>query len=158
MKIKFLLLTAVIIAVTLAVYVFINSSFSVYDNVDKNYTQIKINDKVIWAEIVDTPELREKGLSGRKNLDTDEGLLFIFEEKEIYPFWMKDMNFPLDMIWIEDDKIIDISKNVPMPEADKSLPLFQPQSAVNKVLEVNAGYCDANNVKIGDIIEIKNAE
>jgi uncharacterized membrane protein (UPF0127 family) len=66
---------------------------------------------------------------------------------------MKDMKFPLDMIWIYQDTIIDISQNVPVPTAGQNiltLPQFQPKSPVDKVLEIDAGLSAKYGFKIGD--------
>lgn len=59
--------------------------------------------KKIKAEVVDNEEARMKGLSGRDNLADDEGMFFVFEKSDIYPFWMKDMKFAIDIIWIMED-------------------------------------------------------
>ncbi len=111
----------------------------------------------INIEVSDTPELMEKGLSGRENLESDSGMLFVFKSYTNTYFWMKDMKFPLDMIWIRDDKIIDISKNVPIPKPDtplNQLPKYSPKEKVNYVLEVNAGFTEKNDIKIGDGVTI----
>ena len=97
----------------------------------------------------------EQGLSGRPRLTNSQGMLFNFGTSTTPGFWMKDMNFDLDFIWIRDGKIIGITPNVPAPAQDKkfdtaSLPTYYPPSAVNQVLEVNAGWAEKNNVTVGD--------
>lgn len=116
--------------------------------------EIKVGNTVIKVEVADTPEKRTKGLSGRNSLDQDSGMLFTFDSKGTLPvFWMKDMQFSLDFIWISKGKIVQIDKKVPPPGGnitDNQLPRYSPSTPVNYVLEVNAGFADKNNIKVGD--------
>lgn len=113
---------------------------------------VKINNVSIEVELAKTPEQQARGLSGRTSLNENQGMLFLYDEPGTYSFWMKDMNFPIDIIWIgNDEKIVDISKDVP-PES--FLKTFQPQKPVQYVLEVNAGFADKNNIAIGDAVEL----
>ena len=83
-------------------------------------------------------------------------MLFIFDQKYQPSFWMFDMNFPLDIIWISDDVIVDIDRNVPIPKPntlDYQLPLYTPEKPINYVLEVNAGFCEKNSIEVGDSVE-----
>jgi uncharacterized membrane protein (UPF0127 family) len=117
---------------------------------------VNVNNNVLCVEIVDTPEKMSKGLSEREDLKENQGMLFVFGDKNIPGFWMKDMKFPIDIIWINDNEIVDISKNVPVPDASTTTqpPNYSPSEPVNYVLEVNAGYVDKYNVEIGNTIEI----
>lgn len=117
-----------------------------------------INGVKINIEIADTPEKRSKGLGGRQFLASDSGMLFVFPKDDKYRFWMKGLSFPLDLIWFNDKKIVDIMKNVPPPasgQEDKDLPIYIPNEPADMVLEVNGGFSDAFGIKIGDIIEIQ---
>lgn len=117
----------------------------------KNY--IFINNQKIYIEIADTDEKRAKGLSGRKNLGDNEGMLFVFPAKNIYPFWMKGMNFPLDFIWIDDFTIVDLTRNAPPLAEEKNLSVFYTsKEKINRVLEVKAGKIDEWKINIGDRI------
>ena len=69
-------------------------------------------------------------------------------------FWMKDLNFPLDLVWIYDGKIIGIEKNLP-PAGSKPTVSYASPGPVNLVLEVNGGWVEANTIKVGDVILIK---
>ncbi|EKD25527.1 MAG: hypothetical protein ACD_80C00031G0001 [uncultured bacterium (gcode 4)] len=113
---------------------------------------IFINNQRINVEIADTDSLRSKGLSGRKSLDQNAGMLFIFPKTAIYSFWMKEMNFPLDIIWINGETIEDITENIPNTKYKElsELPLYSPKVPVDKVLEVNSGTVKLLNIKIGD--------
>lgn len=110
-------------------------------------------------EIADTKEKRAKGLSGRDSLASDSGMLFIHEASDRHKYWMKGMRIPLDFIWINEDRVVDILKNIKPPQegqADETIPLVAPIVPINRVLEVNAGFTDSNNVRIGDKIEFIN--
>ena len=120
------------------------------------YSQIKIGSQEIKAEVVDNEETRIKGLSGRDSLSNNEGMLFVFEKPDIYPFWMKDMKFAIDIIWIKDKKIVDIVKDAQPPTVDGKTITYTPRAEADLVLETVAGFCNENGVKIGDDISISN--
>lgn len=119
---------------------------------------IMISDKIIPVEVAKTPEQRAKGLSGRASLDKNSGLLFVFDSQNVTPvFWMKDMLFSIDIIWINDSKIIKIDKKIPFPAPDTSddkLKKYNAGQPVDYVLEVNAGYSDANSIRVGDSVNL----
>ena len=109
---------------------------------------IKTASTTIKAYVADNQTTQEKGLGDRESLPMNEGMLFIFSTSQIYKFWMKDMLFSLDMIWIDENKqVVDITDNI-SPDTFPSS--FQPSSPVRYVLEVNAGFAEKNNIKVGD--------
>ena len=116
----------------------------------KNTTGVQINGEYIKVDLALTKESQEKGLSGKAGLGEKEGLLFVFPNSGKYTFWMKDMNFPIDMIWISEDMhLVYIKKN--------ALPASYPETYVSDkdakyVLEVVSGFSDKNNLKIGDLV------
>jgi len=112
--------------------------------------KVEINEKIFEAEVADTILKKAKGLSGRKALEEDKGMLFIFTKPGKYNFWMIGMNFPLDIIWIRGNKIIDISKNVPSPEKWKLPAIISPLTKADMVLEISAGSAEKFDIKIGD--------
>jgi uncharacterized membrane protein (UPF0127 family) len=96
----------------------------------------------------DTPELRTKGLSGRLSLGTDEVMLFKFEKEGRNFFWMKDMLFPIDIVWVNaDKKVIHIEQSVKPESFPKS---FGPDENSKYVLEFKAGTADSISMKMGD--------
>lgn len=114
----------------------------------QNEPVVRIGDVVIPVEIANSPDEWNRGLSGRQSLAEERGMLFIFPQPGTYAFWMPDMHFAIDIIWIgQDRRIVDISANV----APESYPeRFMPSSPVQYVLEVNAGFAARNNIRIGD--------
>jgi uncharacterized membrane protein (UPF0127 family) len=120
-------------------------------------TKIFVKNIKIDVDIAETPEEKAKGLSGRQSLKKNEGMLFIFENNTYPIFWMKDMHFPIDIIWIADEKVVHIDRNVPVPEVntpDSKLPLYKPPVGIDYVLEVNAGFAESHNIKLNDVVNI----
>ncbi len=112
---------------------------------------VRIAGQDIKVEIVTTPVEQAQGLSGRQGLNENEGMLFVFEQSGNYPFWMKDMKFAIDIIWItEGKKVVYIQKDA-RPE---SFPLmYDPKANAKYVLEVVSGFSEKNNLKVGDSVE-----
>jgi len=120
---------------------------------------ITIQDKTVQVEITVTEAQQNTGLSYRETLSQNAGMLFEYETLALPSFWMYEMSFPLDIIWIRDGEIIGIEKNVPVPE-DPTNPqeMYRPEKAVTAVLEVNAGWTEANGIKVGDEVGITRDE
>jgi len=117
---------------------------------------IMVGSRKIQVEIARTPAEREKGLSGRQNLCADCGLLFLFPQKGFYPFWMKEMYFDIDILWLADDRVVDITAPAQKPTAAEfgaPSTLYQSSVPVDKVLEVNAGWVKRNGIKVGDAVK-----
>ncbi len=113
---------------------------------------IFINDQAIQVSIADTNEERRQGLSGVTKLGNDEGKLFIFDKADYYGIWMKDMLFPLDILWIDEDlKIIHIEENV-RPETYPSS--YNSPAPARFVLELNAFFVDTYKIQLGDKVVI----
>lgn len=115
---------------------------------------VTIGKNKLKVEMAEAALAQLKGLSWRKSLDPNSGMLFVFGTPSFYSFWMKDMFFPIDIIWISNDQIVDITKNVPVPQGNY-LPTYSPSEPVNYVLEINAGYSDSHGIKIGDQVKIE---
>jgi uncharacterized membrane protein (UPF0127 family) len=110
--------------------------------------EIFIGNTRIHAELADTPEKMTRGLSGRKYIDKNKGMIFSYNEPGIYSFWMKDMKFPIDIIWVgANEKIVDITKSA-IPESYPKT--FSSKEPAKYVIETNSGWCDQNNIKIGN--------
>lgn len=118
--------------------------------------QIKIGSTNITVTVADTENGRVKGLTGLDHMPADQGMLFVFEAKNVVPsFWMKGMKFPLDFIWIKGGQVAQIDANVPVPSTDtldSGIKVYIPNSPVDYVLEVNAGFSGTNNIKVGDTV------
>jgi uncharacterized membrane protein (UPF0127 family) len=119
---------------------------------DKKIYSIKIDSKSIPLIVADNQALREKGLSGMESLPEDTGMFFVFPLPGKYGFWMKDMNFSIDIIWIsKSGKITHIEKNV----SSSTYPyVFVPLENSLYVLETNEGFVDKNHLSVGNVLDI----
>jgi uncharacterized protein len=113
-----------------------------------NIKLVEIADQRIMVDVMNTPESRAKGLSGRESLAEDEGMLFVFDSPSKNYFWMQGMNFAIDMIWINENMEIIYLKKDASPE--DYLSTFGPDENSMYVLEVVSGFSDKNNLKLGD--------
>ena len=121
-------------------------------NVEVNQIHfVKIAGKILKVDLALTSEEQERGLSGRNELKEDEGMLFVFDYINKHPFWMKDMNFAIDIIWIgENLQVVYIKKNA-QPESYPET--FIPPQDAEYVLEVLASFSEKNNLRVGDEVE-----
>jgi uncharacterized membrane protein (UPF0127 family) len=117
---------------------------------NNNYSKLKVGELLLNIEVVRDTSLQSKGLSGRKEIGSD-GMLFVFPSERMPSFWMKEMNFDLDMIWIKDGRVLEITKNIPKPiNNDDRLKLYSPSQPIDQILEVNAGDSTRLGIKVGD--------
>jgi len=115
-----------------------------------NMDELQIGEAILTIEVADSPQERMQGLSGRKSLAQDEGLIFLFEDPLVSSFWMKDMLFPIDIIWISGEgTVVGFEEEVDPSTFPKT---FSPKEPVKYVLEVNSGWVRANNVQVGDAV------
>lgn len=145
-KFTIFLLLVVILLFGLAYYSFFN-----YQK-----TTVDINGVVFKTELVKNSKELERGLSGREAIADNQAMLFILPDKNSRVFWMKDMNFNIDLLWIDGDKIIAYEKNMLAPDKntpDSQLLKYKSPQAVDKVLEIKAGLIDLLGIKIGDTIK-----
>lgn len=116
----------------------------------------KIGSKIYKLELADTILKKHIGLSYRKGMKNDRGMIFLFDEPAIHEFCMVDMNFPLDIIWIRGDKVIAVMENVPITKKRrqdlKGKEILKIEQPADKVIELNAGEIKKNRIKPGDKI------
>ncbi len=105
----------------------------------------------ITIEIADTESARVEGLSGRSALSENAGMLFVFDVADYHTFWMKDMQFPIDIIWIRDGLVVGVSENL-MPEGPNPTAIYAPPKPVDSVLEVFAGFVEEHGIRAGDAV------
>lgn len=123
------------------------------ENAQPEPSNVEINGQKIFVDIAQTPEEQAQGLSGRESLGENQGMLFVYDKNISPKFWMKNMNFSIDIIWISGGIVYGFEKNLP-PEGENPQKIYQPKTFVNQVLEVNAGFVDKYDIKTGDKIEV----
>lgn len=109
---------------------------------------VNIGDARVKVALAITERERMIGLSGKEFLDESEGLFFIFDKPDKYSFWMKDMNFPIDIIWLDQELEIVHIKNSAVPSSYPET--YRSDTDALYVLEVVAGFVEKNNLKVGD--------
>ena len=110
--------------------------------------KLRINNQTYDIEIVDEPKTRQKGLSDYQELKHNEGMLFVFDKPGEYCFWMKDMDFAIDIIWLDDSRqVVDYKENITPDSYPES---FCPDSLSKYVLEVNSGDIQKLEINLGD--------
>ncbi|RJR40114.1 MAG: DUF192 domain-containing protein, partial [Desulfobacteraceae bacterium] len=107
------------------------------------------NGEFVFAELALSSEERSRGLMFRDGINTDKGMLFIFEEEATHSFWMKNVKFPIDIIWLDREKrIVHMVKQVP-PCKNDPCPTYTPVRPAVYVLELSAGKSDQMGLKPG---------
>lgn len=122
---------------------------------------LTINNKKFNLKIAKTDEERLIGLSKTNKLKQDEGMLFVFPEKDYYGFWMKNMKFPIDIIFISDQTIVDVYEKLQIPKDPDSslgLPVYKPKEKANYILEINSGVAAKYQIKPGEKVIFQNLQ
>ncbi|OGC36118.1 hypothetical protein A2369_00320 [candidate division WS6 bacterium RIFOXYB1_FULL_33_15] len=159
------------ILLVVSIFYFIQNKFSIFDiklsdDVNKEQNEEEVINKdntveifnsdgktiIVNVELADTVLARSNGLSGRKELGEYNGMLFIMDEEDISPFWMKDMYITLDMIFIDSrGYVVDIKENLSICESDYC-PNILSEKPFKYVLEVNGNFCLSNRVGVGNTV------
>ena len=140
------------------IFFYLSKNKGLQDNSDlansplPNEPTVIINSVRIPVLLAKTNEEIQKGLSGSPALDNKKGMLFIFAQPFVYKFWMKDMSFPLDIIWINNGKVVDISKNTSNIFDPANPRFYKPSKPAQFVLEVNANFASNHQIKVGDAV------
>ena len=109
----------------------------------------------IPVEVADTLKKRSLGLGNRPYLTKGWGMLFVFEERKPHRFWMKDMQFPLDIIWLDNHRIVHINHNAKPAYSDDEPNVMTSPVPVNFVLEIAAGRAEKLRLKTGQQMKFK---
>ena len=110
-------------------------------------------DNCVSVEVVSKQGDLERGLMYRASLGQDKGMLFDFAQNGVYSFWMKNMHFSLDILWISyDDHIIYIGRDIPACKNDPC-PVYSSGQRARYVLELNSGYTATHQWKEGDKLD-----
>lgn len=152
---KKVIIVAVVVLIAAVIILFLRNSLTGIPFFGPQ-ASVEIQGTTIQLDVVDTEEERQKGLSGRDSLPDDRGMLFVFDEPGMYNFWMKDMRFPIDIIFLNDNRIITIHSHVQPPQSpdDTNLPVFTSSEPADRVLELNAGKAEQLGLEEGNTIPL----
>jgi uncharacterized membrane protein (UPF0127 family) len=149
---KIYIISAGIFFVLLIVAIFHFTSYSapiqqVQNNQEQKSKKLLLTNKTYTVEVADSDPVREKGLSDRESLPQDHVLLFVFQSSGYWGFWMKDMKFSIDMIWLDENYNIVFYKENVSPKTYPSI--YVPTAAAKYVVEANAGFMKENALTTG---------
>jgi uncharacterized membrane protein (UPF0127 family) len=117
--------------------------------------RVNIGGHEFSLEIAKAGKEQEIGLSKYKDIPQNFGMLFPFGKVGYYSFWMKDMKFAIDIIFIKDNKIVTIFKDVPAPKSfSDPLPIYRSSSPADTVLEITGGLSQKYNFQNGQVLSI----
>jgi len=114
---------------------------------------VTINNRTLSVEPADTPEKQRQGLAGHEPLTETQGMLFPYDPPQQVTFWMKNMTFPIDIIYIADDQVSQIFADVPPPESgttDNDLTRYPSKQPIDYVLETRAGWTRDHHIAVAD--------
>ncbi|MEK7607424.1 MAG: DUF192 domain-containing protein [Patescibacteria group bacterium] len=158
MKKGFLFIFIFIVFVTLVVFIY-QTNFQTEKKFEMpvandpyKHAEVTINGKVFDAYVSDTEKLREKGLSGLSSIENNEVMLFVLPNSDMYGFWMKDMFFAIDILWLDDNfEVVSFKKNV---SPDTFPKIFFPKKPAKYVIELKSGTLTKLVLKDHDKISI----
>jgi hypothetical protein len=141
---------------------FILSAIFLYFFIPQNTSmaELEIKGIVIPSDIAETAIERARGLSGRAGLEKNSGMLFLFDTLDRHTMWMKDMRFPIDIVWIRNSHIVDLAEYA-RPESslsDAMLTRYSPDVPAELVLELPAGFVKEHSILIGDEVFLRSGE
>lgn len=140
---------------SIVLIIFLTAIFVIWLSPDDYYRKVCLklnNGNEIRLLLVNNDIARVKGLGGMKDLPDNVGMLFEFDRPGKYGFWMKDMKFPIDIIWTDANyKVIHIEPNI----SPESFPkIFYPSKPSSFVVETNANFSRLNGIKEGNVLNI----
>ena len=154
---KIIIIFGIIFLIFIVVVFFQVNKKSINNFLNKSSAStVTINSATFRVELAKTQKEKEQGLSGRGSLATDGGMLFLFDKPSYYSFWMRGMKFPLDIIFILDDKVVGVYEDLqPASPNDDNPPQYGSDVISDSVLEINAGAAKKNNINVGDAVITK---
>ncbi|MEK7170635.1 MAG: DUF192 domain-containing protein [Patescibacteria group bacterium] len=149
------------IVAVLLLLVFLGAFMAVLQHtgtIQRNDTTLRMeNGKELFLSVAATDAKRARGLSGRESMRENEGMLFTFAKRDFQGIWMKEMRFPLDILWLNKEgagafTVVDIKENA----APETYPeIFLPKELASHVIELNGGTAGKNGIGIGSVLTVK---
>lgn len=120
--------------------------------------EVVIHGQTVVVDVADTPDLQVQGLSGRRVLPPDRGMIFVYDDLGDRVFWMRGMFIPIDIIWFNNNRVVHVEPSVQPPKqgtAERNLPTYRAPEHANLVLELAAGRARELGLKVGDRVEFR---
>ncbi len=152
-KLKPFLVIAFFLALIFVLVYFTENKTEVVVSDSDHDAKVRLAGEILEVKIADDATERAKGLSGVNGITTDWGMLFVFETPGNYSFWMKDMNFPIDIIWFDEAGKVVYIKSDAQPESYPESFMPPKEKTSKYVLEVFSGFSLKHNLQVGDAIE-----
>lgn len=137
--------------------------FALYQNYSKGQPlpffktpSVTIKGHTFTLMVAKTAKERENGLSTKSSLDKNAGMLFVFDGPGYYPFWMKNVKFPIDILYVNKDSIVTIHQNAQPVTGNESPQIYKSIEQADKVLEINAGLSESYGFKENDSVKFQN--
>ena len=146
--ISIVIIIGVVGVVVFTAYVRETNPLSVYET-----KTLQIGEAKFEVLVADTEEKRTKGLMGVTELATDTGMLFVFPDASPRTFWNKNTLIPLDLIWINDGRVVGVSSLPSITQSGNQIISLPSPDAADWVLEVNAGWASARGIEAGKKVE-----
>jgi len=148
-----------VIVLLLGVFVFINIAGgnipSFFSPLFQKTGKVTINKQTFTVFVAKTEKEKEIGLSGRNSIGDKQGMIFTFDKPDYYGFWMRNMKFSIDIVYLNNKQIVSIFPNVPYPkDGTQELKIYTPTSPADTVVEFKAGTAEKNNFQVGDTATI----
>lgn len=142
-KVLTIILAGTLLIVLVSALIFITSLYK------KTSVDVFIGNESVRAKVADSETERSKGLSGTKQLQDSDGMLFVFDYSADWQIWMKSMNYPIDIIWLDENKkVIDITTDV---SPDTYPQKFTSSKPARYVLELSAGYAKKHGIEVNTL-------
>lgn len=136
---------------------------SVLDNSEQAGATLSTGKATILVELAITGEERILGLGGREALAPNTGMLFVFPHPALQGIWMKGMKFPLDVLWLEEERadmergktrlrVVDVKENIALETFPK---VFFPKAKASYVLEMNGGSAKSIGISVGSVLTLQ---
>ena len=151
-RINFVVIVGIIVITTIMILIYYPVQTSIESEIVIE-ASVTINGKTIEIEIADEPDERSRGLMFRESLTKDTGMLFLFDKEGFYSFWMMNVNFNLDIIWINSNgNVVHIERD--LPSCFMSCPTYAPRESARYVLELNSGVANELDLLVGSFVGI----
>lgn len=115
--------------------------------------EVSIEENVFYLTIADTQEARTCGLSYKKEIANNAGMFFVFEKPNFYGIWMKDMHFPIDVVWLDENRIIIHREEMVSPDSYPRV--FSSPMPAQYIIEFKAGTISEKDISLGDRVYLK---